>query len=284
MLARLHTEDELVALLCHEANHFICNHYLENMAKIQKREKAGIISSVILGTTLGVLSGSASIGLDATSATLGIANSLNQLITDMGLEFNQTQEKESDEAAVELLPILGYDENAMATTINAIGKYYLEEGDLDSYYKSGRHPKIKDRIAATGIPYERTDTTFERLMAPCVSFSANTAYSKGRYIEALNFLNQNTRNKAARAIDYYMKGECLLACYDSEESNTEAKDALLKAKETYVDDTRIIKALVVANLRLGNKEGAKQFLDELKGLSHTTDEDKIWAQNMLLNL
>ena len=37
MLARVHTEDELVALLCHEANHFICNHYLDNMAMIQKR-------------------------------------------------------------------------------------------------------------------------------------------------------------------------------------------------------------------------------------------------------
>lgn len=172
MLARINTEDELVALLCHEANHFICNHYLDNLAKIQKREIAGAIGSAILGVAAGVLTGSATVGLSATSATLNIASDLNALVTAMGLSFNQNQEKESDQAAFDLLPILGYDQNAMATCIQKIGNYYMEEGNLAAYYKSSSHPKIEDRIAATGIPYERRDSLFEKKMAPCISYVA----------------------------------------------------------------------------------------------------------------
>lgn len=284
ILARIHTEDELVALLCHEANHFICNHYLENMAKIQKREIAGVIGSAVLGTAAGILTGSASLGLSATSLSMSVANDLNALVTAMGLSFNQSQEKESDQAAVDLLPLLGYDRNAMATCIQKIGNYYMEEGNLAAYYKSGNHPKIEDRIAATGIPYDRRDAGFEKKMAPCISFVAQVLYGKGRYTQALELADRNISNGAGRGMDYYIKGECLLAFQDSPESNTLARESLLKARETFKDGLPMLKALIVSDIRLGMYDEARTLLGEFKELAEDKEEERLWAEGMMMNI
>lgn len=284
ILARIHTEDELVALLCHEANHFICNHYLENMAKIQKREIVGVIGSAVLGTAAGILTGSASLGLSATSLSMSVANDLNALVTAMGLSFNQSQEKESDQAAVDLLPLLGYDRNAMATCIQKIGNYYMEEGNLAAYYKSGNHPKIEDRIAATGIPYDRRDAGFEKKMAPCISFVAQVLYGKGRYTQALELADRNISNGAGRGIDYYIKGECLLAFQDSPESNTLARESLLKARETFNDGLPMLKALIVSDIRLGMYDEARTLLAEFKELAEDKEEERLWAEGMMMNI
>ena len=284
LLARIHTEDELVAILCHEANHFICNHYLENMAKIQLRENIGAIGSAVAGVAAGILTRSASMGVNVASMSLDLSNDLNKLITAMGLAFSKTQERECDQAAIDLLPILGYDINGMATSIQRIGDYYLEEGNLEAYYKSGNHPKIEDRIAATGVPYERQDIEFEKKMAPCVTYVAQLLYTNGRYSQAIQFVNQNINNGVGRGIDYYIKGECLLAAFDSEETNNEAKLSLLKAKETYSDGLPTLKALIIADLRLGNKAEAIEQLHEFIKLTEDKEEEKIWAQNMLMNI
>lgn len=284
ILARIHTEDELVALLCHEVNHFVGNHYLSNIAKAQKRATAGLIGSTILGAAAGVLTGSASVGLKATSVALDISNELNELITAMGLAFDQTQEKECDRAAVKLLPMLGYDVNGMATCIDKIGDYYMEEGNLTAYYKSGSHPKIEDRIAATGVPYERRDSTFEKKMASCVSYVAKVLYDKGRYRQALEFANRNITNNVGRSIDYYIKGECLLATNDTEESNREAKESLLLAKESYTNKSATMKALIISNMRLGNKDEANVLLKEFLSLNPITEEERAWGENMIQNL
>ncbi|MDD6773213.1 MAG: M48 family metalloprotease [Bacteroidales bacterium] len=284
MLARIHTEDELVALLCHEANHFICNHYLDNMARIQRRETAGAIGSALIGVAAGALTGSVGIGLSATSLSLNTASDINAIVTAMGLAFNKTQEIDSDQAAVDLLPLLGYDRDAMATCIKSVGDYYIEEGDLSAYYKSGSHPKIEDRIAATGCPYERHDAEFEKKMAPCVSFVAQQLYAKGRYNQTLEMVERNIANGVGRGMDYYIKGECLLAIYDSEETNTQALESLLKARETFTDGLATIKALVIVNLRLGNRTEAQNLLNEFITLVKDNEEEKLWAQGMLQNL
>lgn len=284
LLARIHTEDELVALLCHEANHFICNHYLYNLAKMQKREKVGVIGSALLGTAAGVMTGSVSLGLSTASLSQNTAEGINLFVTAMGLAFNQNQEKESDQAAVELLPILGYDQNAMATCIKKMGNYYMEEGNLAAYYKSGNHPKIEDRIAATGIPYERRDADFEKKMAPCVSYVAQILYSKGRYAQAMELANQNINNGVGRGMDYYIMGECLLATQDSEESNTLARESLLKARETYTDGLPSLKALIVSDIRLGMRDEARNLLDEFKELAKDKEEERIWAEGIMMNL
>ena len=284
MLANLHTEDELVALLCHEANHFICNHYLENISKIQRQQNAAAVGGALFGVALGALTGSARVGLSTASLGMDMATDVSAMISAIGLAFDQTQEKESDRAAVELLPILGYDPNAMATCIKRIGDYYLAEGNLDAYYKSGNHPKIEDRIAATGTPYDRTDPDFEKKMATCVSYLAQHKYAQGRYDEALEMVNRNIESGAGRGMDYYIKGECLLTVYNTEESNAQALEALLKAKDARQGGIPALKALTIAQLRSGNAEAARNLLDEIKTVAFMDEATSQWADNILMTL
>lgn len=284
MLARIHSEDELVALLCHEVNHFVSNHYLVNMAKKQSRETIGTISSVLVGAAAGAITGSASIGLGSTSLAHGMASDINALIESTGLAFDQTQEKESDQAAVELLPILGYDVNAMATCIKAIGDYYIEEGNLSAYYKSGKHPKIEDRIAATGVPYLRSETDYEKKIAPCLTYIGQILYSKGRYRQAMEKVSQNISNGVGSGTDYYLKGECLIATDDTDISNNEARNCLIKAREFNQNDIPALKALIITDIRLGNKDEAKNLLEDLITLTVYNEKEQTWAKNMMNNL
>ena len=270
ILSRIHTEDELIALLCHEANHFLCNHYLDNIAMMQKN----MIGGLIAGAVVGVIS---------PKAGASVANAVYSLAS-LGLEFDQTQEKESDQAAVDLLPILGYDENAMASLIKTIGDYYLNEGDLKAYYHSGKHPKIEDRIAATGIPNEKRDSSFEKKVSSCVSFSAASRFFGGRFSEALEMINQNEANEVANVYDYYIKGECLLALYDTKETNNQAREAFLKARESFPTDASILKSLIVSDIRLGLKDDANTLLDEYLSLARNDEKEQVWAKNMKMSI
>lgn len=272
MLARLSTEDELVALLSHEMNHFICNHYLENINKEVKKQTAVAIASFL--PVVG--------GMIATTAIM--VEDMKQLLNTMGLAFDQTQEIESDEAGMEMCSILGYDRNAMATCIKKIGDYYIEEGNLAAYYKSGSHPRIEDRIAATGKPYDRRDAEFEKKMASCISFVSQVRYGFGRYSQAMEQADKNINNGVGRGIDYYIKGECLLASQDTEESNTLARESLLKARETFADGLPTLKALIISDIRLGKKEEAMNLLCELKELAKDNEEELLWAEGTRLTI
>ncbi|MBR4660253.1 MAG: M48 family metalloprotease [Bacteroidales bacterium] len=285
MLANLHTEDELVALLCHEVNHFVCNHYLENLQKTQRRQAIGAIGGILLGAATGILLGSPSLGLSAASMGVGIAGDLNAMYTALGLAFDQTQEIESDRAAVELLPILGYDENAMATCIKRIGDSYLEEGNLDAYYTSGNHQKIEDRIATTGTPYDRTDEVFEKKMATCISYLAQVSFAQGRYDVTINLAKRNINNGIARGLDFYMLGECLLAAYDTEDTNAAAAVALENALNSNCRE-RIpaMKALIIAYIRTGRIEEATTQLKQLKDTEGCSEDDLTWADNIMMTI
>lgn len=264
LLSRIHTEDELVALLCHEANHFLCNHYLDNIATMQKNAIGGMIAGVVVGIV------SPRAGAAVASTIMNAAS--------LGLAFDQTQEKESDQAAVDLLPVLGYDKNAMASLIKVIGDYYLNEGDLQAYYHSGKHPRIEDRIAATGTPYEKRDSTFEKRIASCVSYSAMGRFTNGRFSQALEMVNQNDFNGVASGLDYYVKGECILALYDSAETNNQARESFLKARELYPTDASILKSLIISDIRLGLKDEAKALLDEYISLARNDNKELTWAK------
>lgn len=160
----------------------------------------------------------------------------------------------------------------------------MEEGNLAAYYRSGSHPKIEDRIAATGVPYDRRDPEFEKKMAPCVSYVAHELFNKGRYTQALELADKNIDNGAGRGMDYYIKGECLLASQDSQESNTLARESLLKARETYSNDLPTLKALIVSDIRLGMRDEARTLLDEFKELAKDKDDELIWADGMFMNI
>ena len=85
-------------------------------------------------------------------------------------------------------------------------------------------------------------------------------------------------------MDYYIKGECLLATSDSYETNVEAREAIIKARETYTDGLPSLKAQIVADVRLGYADEARELLNKMMELTKDKEEERIWAKNMLDNL
>ena len=135
------------------------------------------------------------------------------------------------------------------------------------------------------IDYARTNlfVVYDK-MAPCISYVAQVLYGKGRYTQAMELADQNIGNGAGRGMDYYIKGECLLAAQDSEESNTLARESLLKARETYSDGLPPLKALIVSDIRLGMRDEARILLGEFKELAKEKEEERLWAEGMLMNI
>lgn len=100
----------------------------------------------------------------------------------------------------------------------------------------------------------------------------------------MDLVDRNIGNGVGRGVDHYIKGECLLASQDSEESNTSARESLLKARETYSDGLATLKALIVADIRLGMRDEARSLLDEFKELAGDKEEERAWAEGMLMNI
>ena len=120
-----------------------------------------------------------------------------------------------------------------------------------------------------------------------VVYDTNIARSCGaapRYTQALELADRNISNGAGRGMDYYIKGECLLAFQDSPESNTLARESLLKARETFNDGLPMLKALIVSDIRLGMYDEARTLLAEFKELAEDKEEERLWAEGMMMNI
>ncbi|MBQ3843819.1 MAG: M48 family metallopeptidase [Bacteroidales bacterium] len=150
LLAQLHSEDELVAVLSHEIAHFVMDHTVINIFKeIERQERAQFWASV---ATAFAAAAEAAIATNNDyyvpgGLTAGVAfasfNIAKSVVKRLGMEYNREQESAADAAAVEVLKLLGYDENAMST---ALGRMF-ESYKADHYYyvinsQSKSHPSL----------------------------------------------------------------------------------------------------------------------------------------------
>ena len=266
LLAQIHTEDELMAIICRECNHFICNHFIVNMAKVQKRLNiaaiADIASTVLVGKTT-------------------VATDIAKLVNDIGLNFDKTQEKDSDQAAVDMLPVLGYDVNAMATYVKRVGDYYIAEGKLTEVYNDkGTYPKLEDRLAATGTPYERRDKNYEQEVATCISYVASARFDKGQYELAASIVNQNIENGVASSDDFVLLGNSLMKVADNEENNNKVLNLFTTALSKDAENINAHKGYVSILFRLERYDEAKAALQEMLPLANDNSEIMAWIKGM----
>lgn len=63
-----------------------------------------------------------------------------------------------------------------------------------------------------------------------------------------------------------------------------ARESMLKAREIYSNDLSVLKGLIVADIRLGMKDEARDLLGEFKELAKDKEEDRLWADGMLMNI
>lgn len=265
LLAEMHTEDELVAALAHEIGHFVGNHALVNVQKMEKAaakaEFWAAFATVIAAVAEGVSSNGYYDGsLTYSTAVLSSAAAYNAL-RRIGLEFSKEQEQEADEMALAALKYLGYDKNGAATLFQRMTNAYNAEGNWAAYYLAGDHPSLEKRIEYSGTPYKRTDPDFEKKVSFAVTEAAIAKYTNGRFTQALNHVTQNINNNVANDDDYLIKALCTLNLYSDATHNQEALALVQKAKAINPDNVNILRTEIIASLRCGEKGRAASLLD-----------------------
>lgn len=300
LLAALHTEDELVAVLAHEVAHFVLDHSMQNINAQIKRQERAAIGAAIATILTGIAEGAAAYysngyympGVATAAVAIGATAIACQAVIDLGMEYSQRQEFEADAYAIQVLDFLGYDHNALASALTRLEDIMLIERSKAMYFSSSSHPALVDRINEAGVADLKTDVDFERMMSFAITNSAFTKYDSRRFREAMNDVTRNIQNGVATADDYLIKANCLLALSDTDTSNKEALALVQKAKELQPDNVNIYKAEILAELRLKNYQKAIAELNEYSGYLNEMDKvlptilnESLWKQsyNFTLN-
>lgn len=311
LLAALHSEDELVAILSHEIAHFILDHAVKNVNERVKRQNraefwAGL-ATVITAVTEGVIAANNRYYMPgaATATVAAMSSSIaTNVIEQSGMAYNIEQEREADELAKEVLVLLGYDRNALATALSRMEKIYIEERNQAMYFDSETHPSLVGRIKKAGTPSEETNVKYEQMVSFAITNAALMKYGDRRFRQCIPLATQNINNGVAIADDYILKAQCLLSLEDTPETNKEVLELLGKAKEFDASNINIDKVEIIATLRLGKNEQALQILTEYiaklsqmnEELSGIYDQDmwaatkqfvlseKRWANNMITKI
>lgn len=309
LLAVLHSEDELVAILAHEIAHFILDHSVQNVnAKIARQKRAEFWAALLTGVTAVAEGYAASQSTYYTpgAATLGMAvlstSIAEQVINRLGMEYNHEQEKEADILAVQALKILGYDENALATALSRLEGEYIKERNNAMYINSYTHPSLIERINNAGTPSDNRSKKFEQIISFAVSSVAMMKYSDCRFRQCLPYVSQNIENNVATADDYILKANCLLSTKSDDSSNQMVLESINKAKQLDAGNINIYKTEIIATLRLDDKAKATELLnqyittldsynlDNIKSdnswekLRNFIDLEKNWANKMVVKL
>ena len=309
LLAALHSEAELVAILSHEIAHFILAHSVQNVIAAQKRQKraefwaalttglTAVAEGYIAANNEYYVPGAATIGMAVLSTNIAIA-----VIDRLGMNYNHEQEEAADKLAIEVLKILGYDENALSTALSRLEEEYVKERNNAMYITSYTHPALTKRIKDAGTPQEIREKEFEQMISFAVSNVALMKYSDRRFRQCLPYVCQNIENNVAVPDDYILKANCLLSTKNNEESNREVMELINQAKLIDENNINIYKTEIIATLRLGEKGAAKELinnyiarldsynLDEIKSEEYwdTVREfiytERRWAKQMNLKL
>ena len=268
LLANVHTEDELVAIMAHEIGHFAANHSLVNIQKQEQRANraeawAALATVLAAGTEVymgsqGYYTGGA---FTATTAVLSSAI-VDSAMSQIGIEYSRTQESDADDMAVAALGLLGYDTNALSTVLSRMAELYNEEGNWAAYYLSGDHPSLNERIAKHGQPDLRRDHEFEKKVSFAVTNMAVSKYNLGRFAQALKYVDQNIENGVATDDDYLIKANCLMNLRNDKSSMSEALALIRKAKTINSENINILKAEILAAIRLEQFADAHQMILE----------------------
>lgn len=268
LLAVLHSEDELVAILAHEIAHFVLDHSVQNVnAAIARQKRAEFWAAIATGITAAAegyvaskndyyVPGAATLGMAILSTSIA-----SQVIDRLGLKYNHEQESAADKLAVEILKILGYNHNALSTALSRLEAEYIKERNNAVYVNSYTHPALVERIAEAGTKVELRDKYFEQIISFAVTSVALMKYSDCRFRQCLPYVSQNITNEVATADDYLLKANCLLSTKNDNESNETVLWLIDKAKNLDPNNLNVFKTEIIAVLRIGNKVKALETLD-----------------------
>ena len=270
LISLLHSEEELAAVLAHEIAHFVLDHSVQNYNKIQTRIKraefwAGF-ATVMTGVAEGVAAANNPYYIPG-GATIAVAAASSQIAAEvckrLGMEYNRSQESEADELASELMKVMGYDSNALATALSRIEETMKQERSIEMYFASD-HPALVERIKKAGTPTNKIDKDFEKIISFAVSNAASMKIQDRRFRQALPLLSQNITNKVATADDYIQKANCLLYLRNDNDVYSEISLLIKEAKQLAPTNINIFKPEILVLLRQKKYKEASALLLEYK--------------------
>ena len=276
LLSELHTEDELVAVLAHEIGHFIGNHSLVNIRKMQKAKARAEFWAGFATVAAGVLEAATSVNNNyyydgsLTYSTAVLSYSIAEGFLDrIGTNYSREQEEEADKMALKVLSYLGYDKNGLASLFQRMADAYDAEGNWAAYYLSGDHPSLQARISYSGTPAKKTDISFERKVSFVITEAAISKYSRGRFLQALRLVDENIKNNVGTDDDYLIKALCTLNLYSDTKHNNEVQALIQEAKRINPSNSNILRTEIIAFLRSNDNARAKELLNSYQ---HTLTE------------
>ena len=311
LLAALHSEAELVAILSHEIAHYVLDHSIININETIKREKrAAFWTSFMTGIAAvgdGVLAANTAYyqpGVLTASTAILSATIATNAVERLGMSYSHSQEYIADSIAKDVLKYLGYDENALATALSRLEDNYIVEKDASMYISSATHPSLYKRIKRAGTPSNIHEKRYEQLVSFAITNTAICKYNDRRFKQCLPLVNQNIANNIATADDYLIKVRCLLAMDSSRDACEEILAAIEKAKELNANEINICKTEIMVYLRLEDYTKAIELLSsyydaanaEIAKLSENNQDllykeydsflrkEADWANNMLVKI
>ena len=311
LLAALHSEAELVAILSHEIAHYVLDHSVVNINKAIEREKrAAFWAAFVTGIAAvgdGILTSQSSYyqpGILTASTAILSTTIAASAVERLGMEYNHWQESTADAIAKDVLKYLGYDENAFATALSRLENNYIVEKDASMYISSSTHPSLYKRIKRAGTPSNIHEKRYEQLVSFAVTNTAICKFNDRRFKQCLPLVNQNIVNNVATADDYLIKARCLLAMDNSQSACEEILHTIEKAKELNANKVNIYKTEIMVYLRLEDYTKAIELLSsyydaanaEIAKLSENNQDllfkeydsflrkEMDWASNMLIKI
>ena len=288
LLASLHNEDELVAVLAQGVVHYVLDHDLKNIRRqIQRQKRAAFWGALLTGVTAGVEIAAAANGSYSTPglATSGMAiltlAIASEVATRLGLNYDPDQIYDADRYARAVLGYLGYDNEALAS--------------VDKILKSNNELAVIG--CEPGYVPARIDPNFERMMSGMVSQVAAMKYAMRRFSQCMTFVDQNIENGVATATDYLLKAHCLLNTDGSCGATQQALGMVARAKEVAPNLIDVHRTEIIAVLRLGDRARARELLAAYRaslldansrlmpdGRYEVREKELDWVRDMLLKL
>ena len=311
LLAALHSEAELVAILSHEIAHYVLDHSVVNINKaIEREKKSAFWSAFITGIAAvgdGILASKSNYyqpGILTASTAILSSTIAAKAVERLGMEYNHSQEQIADAIAKDVLKYLEYDENTFATALSRLEDNYITEKDGSMYISSSTHPSLYKRIKKAGVPSNLKEKKYEQLVSFAVTNIAISKFNDRRFKQCLPLVNQNIANNVATADDYLIKARCLLAMDSSQSACEEILGAIEKAKELNANKINIWKTEIMVYLRLNDYNKAIALLssyydaatEEATKLSENNNDllykeydtflrkEVEWASNMLIKI
>ena len=274
LISLLHSEDELAAILSHEIAHFVLDHSVDNINMANKRKKRAEFWAAFATVLTGVAEGVAAAndpyykpGLATLAVAVAAEQIANEICVNLGMQYNRKQEQEADDLANELMKVLGYNQNALATALSRIEESMMVERSTEMYFASD-HPALLERIKKAGPPSPIRDEKFEKIISFAVSDAATLKMQDRRFRQVLPLVSQNIDNQVATADDYVQKALCLLYMSNSRESDTEVLELIKKAKSIQPENINLYKTEIIAFLRQEKFSEAKNLLTAYKQRLH----------------